>query len=202
MRFWTQIETYLSLSFTFKVSYIQKDLCLLKNMKFSEKQFLKFIFLLAIFVWWFVCLLLLLCTIKSKLWHNKTMWFEMLMTGLVNIVKYTYGGFSDIVFHALVCVTIGSTQVWFYDASVQCYSLWQKGMLVFGLLYVFPFPFTLYLGMKLLKRNTITGWALLLGTICPLPCFMYWLTKVIRVKITKQISATAKGKHTDQCWSG
>ncbi len=87
MRFWTQIETYLSLSFTFKVSYIQKDLCLLKNMKFSEKQFLKFIFLLAIFVWWFVCLLLLLCTIKSKLWHNKTMWFEMLMTGLV---KYTY----------------------------------------------------------------------------------------------------------------
>ncbi len=117
-------------------------------------------------------------------------------------MKYTYGGFSDIVFHALVCVTIGSTQVWFYDASVQCYSLWQKGMLVFGLLYVFPFPFTLYLGMKLLKRNTITGWALLLGTICPLPCFMYWLIKVIRAKNIKQISATTKDKHTDQCWSG
>ncbi len=192
------IETYLSLLLTFEMSYIQRDLCVIQNMSLGLKQCLKFLFLLAIFVWWLVSFGICLWISKAhKGSQQKAFAFaasvkEKLIDGLVNIIKYTYGGFTDIVFHALVCFTTNNKLVWFYDASVTCYSTWQQAMLLFATLYIIPFPLVLYLGMKLLRQNQLSGKALLFGSMCPLPCLIYMFSNKVKKKCRKQVRDVPK----------
>ncbi len=103
-----------------------------------------------------------------------------LVSGLIEIVKYTYSGFSSIVFYSLTCTTIDGTQVWFYDGSVECYNGWQIFTFVFCLGYVIPYPLFIYLGMKLVKRRIISSRSFFLGVCLPLPVLLFWCLLSIR----------------------
>lgn len=203
------IETYLSLLLTVEVSYIQRDICLMTSLSLSQKQLLKFAFLATIFLWWWFLHFVYQGTrnLLAYLSHrNKALpngFSDKLMNGLVNIIKYTYGGFTDIVFHALVCVSINNTYVWFHDASVQCYNTWHMVMLVFGIVYVIPFPFVIFVGMTLLKRQKITGNMLLVATFCPLLFLVFWLVKFFK-SLNLSEAKTKEDHNTDErdVWEG
>ena len=90
--------------------------------------------------------------------------------GLVEIIKYTYEGFCEIIFMSLVCVDlIDNTAVWFYDAKRVCLETWQFGMIGFGVVFAVPFPLALLLAMKNLEQGKISSLTFFMTCFFPLP---------------------------------
>ncbi len=91
-----------------------------------------------------------------------------LIGGIVEIIKYTYVGFCGIIFMSLVCTRIGTRYVWWYDGTNTCMENWQVVVIVFAMVYAFPFPLILIFGVKLLKRQRISAATFLCCCLCPL----------------------------------
>ncbi len=179
-----KIETYIGLLLTIELSYMPADVCPIQNLTVSRKVLAKFVFILGIFgSWVFIFVLFSIFKFMTNWVCKKNSLTSgiraKLLGGLVKIIKYSYGGLTKMVFFSLLCVKMMSKKVWFYDASVDCFSVWQMTMIVFGLCYVLPFPFMLFLGMNCLKRGKISGNILLLGTFCPLPFLAFFLVKFL-----------------------
>ncbi len=179
------LETNLGLILTIELFYIEADVCPIPHLNLAHKQIAKFLFLICIYASWaavFASIQLFNKVAKylfgQKGRHKCRVSSDKLFGGLVKIIKYTCGVFTKVVFFSLLCVKLNNDFVWFSDASVKCMSLWQKAMLCFAVWYIVPFPFTLYLGMKLVERKQISGNSLLFGTLCPLPFFFSWLIKL------------------------
>ncbi len=111
-----------------RFSELSIDACPLKGLTTAGKNGFKFVFLLGIYVSWFV---LLICgdiimhflenrKISTESKNIKKSFKITMVQGLVEIVKYTYSGFCEIIFMSLVCVKLGSDYVWWYDATNVC----------------------------------------------------------------------------------
>ncbi len=174
-----QIELYIQLALNFELSSVSNDTCAMKNLTTTKKTMFRLFFLFGIFLSWYASYILLLLVKyfmeKMKKGVDKLEKFKIkLVTGLVEIIKYTYLGFTSIVFYSLTCTSIGDHHVWYYDGSDQCYTRYQISMIVFGLIYLLPFPFLIYLTMKLLKNKKITRKSFFLANCFPLPVLLYW----------------------------
>ena len=67
---------------------------------------------------------------------------------------------------SLVCVSMATGKVWFYDGTVQCFNNWQVFMVASCIIYVLSFPFMLTLGMKLLQENKISSVNFYVAALC------------------------------------
>ncbi len=200
-----QIESYFGLALSMEISYVSSNVCAFLDMTSTTKIMFKLFFLFGIYGMWCVAyalVSLIIIVFKSK---GGTVWdfFHKikirLIYGLTEIIKYTYLGFTYVMFSSLSCVTLEmsegetgpdqQTLVWFYDGSVDCYSKWQISMGIFGLTYIIPYPIFLYVGLHLLTTKMITGKSLILGTFFPLPVLVYWAFLVL---IQKPVTG---GKH-------
>ncbi len=175
------LETYTGLVLTIELSNVPADVCPIQNNTTTQKILFKFLFVISIYIAWFGFFFVSLMFTPFSFSNTReksgssVSFGEVLISGLTKIIKYTYGGFVNIVFFSLTCVTVAGQSVWFHDGTVSCFSLWQKYMLVFGILYAFPFPISLFSGMKLLKMREISWKQFLLGLFIPLPFLLYWL---------------------------
>ncbi len=175
-----QIETYVAVALNFELSSTSNDVCALRDLTTTKKMMFKLLFLFGIFFSWCVAYLSLFLIQKllSKVqlcfgWLQK---FNLkLIASLIEIMKYTYLGFSAIVFYCLTCTNVAEDNVWYYDGSVKCYSRWQIVMIIFGVSYILPFPFLVYFAMKLLDNKKISRKSFFLATCFPLPILLYWL---------------------------
>ncbi len=91
-----------------------------------------------------------------------------LVKGIIEIIKYTYVGFCELIFESLVCTKIGNDYVWWYDGTNVCLENWQIVFIIFATFYAFPFPFALTFGLKLLKQNLISVGLFVCFCLCPL----------------------------------
>ncbi len=184
-----RVETSIGLLLTTELSYMPIDICPMLNLNTMDKMLIKFLFFLSIFGCWIGVYAICLC---AELLTNMVREVSFtgikvtLVGGLVKIIKYSFGGLAKIVFFSLVCVDINSRSVWFYDASVNCFSSWQLTMTFFGVVYVIPFPFTLLLGLKCLKRRRISSKMLLAGTFCPLLFLCIWFVLLLKAQVNPQ----------------
>ncbi len=105
---------------------------------------------------------------ESKQYRSLDILRLKFISGLVEIIKYTYEGFCEVIFMSLVCVDIRGVHVWWYDASQVCLETWQVGMLIFGVVFAIPFPLALFMAMKSLEQRKISGLAFFLCCFCPL----------------------------------
>ncbi len=175
-----QIENYIQLVLNFELSSTSNDVCAMKDLTTTKKMIFRLFFLFGIFVSWSIAFISL-NVIKQLLQrvHLNVQKLEQLklklVNGLVEIIKYTYLGFTSIVFYSLTCTSIAEYHVWYYDGSIQCYSRLQIAMAVFGLLYLSPFPFLIYMAMKLLSEKKITRKSFFLANCFPLPVLLYWV---------------------------
>ncbi len=176
-----KFEAFVSLFLSIELSYFSSDICPTEGITTTSKTVLKFLFLGGIYASWLVCFTIFFIFInivtKTKLappGQSLTKMKSKFINGLIEIIKYTYSGFTDTVFFSLAYVTVNETKVWFYDGSVELFSTWQMCMIVFGLFIIIPFPFMLYLGLKMVKHRVISGKTFLLGTFLPAPSAMYW----------------------------
>ena len=203
-----EIEKYIGLLLSIELSYISYNFCPYEGATTMIRLFFKFMFLIGIYISWaiiFPLFVLISNIIQSLLKHksnNNVIAIKLrFIKGLVEIIKYTYGGFTGIVFTSIICITIGDDYVWQYDGTVSCLSKWQIGMLVTCIIYTVPFPFVLMLGMKLLEKNQISSTHFLVGCIVPLPVIFIWpiifCTKKTVIKETK-VSPVDEGEISTQ----
>ncbi len=182
-----KIESYISLLSSIELTNFHTDVCVVKGLSSTHQAMLKFCFLLSIYFSW-ICWFLLLSSVAFVLSNlsGRTIFqrvSEILVNGLVEIFKYTYGGLTDVMFLSITYVTIDGVSVWFYDGNVEIFSSWQIAMLVFGTLFVVPYPFTLYFGLKLMEQGQISGTRFLVSSLFPLPVLIHW-SFVFYVKCT------------------
>ena len=182
-----EIEKYIGLILSIELSYFSYDLCPFTGLTTSNKHIFKILFLSGIFVSWFIVFSSVKLTqrvLKRKYRERYTSFittFELkFIKGLIEIIKYTYGGFSGVAFMSLTCVSMISGQFWFYDGTVRCLSNWQIAMGIFCIVYLLPFPLMLINGMELLGNRSISETHFLCGCIVPLPFLILWLIKILR----------------------
>ncbi len=202
-----QIETNVGLFLTIELSYVQADVCPATNLNQTDKVISKFLFLIGIFASWAAALLFTwwmkgfcACVFAApKIKFDGII--NKLVGGLVRITKYSYGGFTKIVFFSLLCVTVNEKTVWFHDASVLCFSTWQMLMMFFGVWYILPFPFMLYLGIFLVERKKISGNMLLAGTFFPLLFLILWSVKAFSDQSNNLVDDADSRKLKKKCWA-
>ncbi len=159
----------------FALSDITLKFCPISDLTTRGKHISLMVFLFAIYIIWGI-----LCAIIASAWHLSrkavmTMRYKLLNSlwlrfigGLVEIIKYTYEGFCEVIFMSLVCIEINGKNVWWCDATQVCLEGWQIGMLSFGVVYALPFPLTLYLSMKRLEQGKISPATFFICCLCPL----------------------------------
>ncbi len=154
----SRIKSYIELGLNFELTYFSNDTCALVGLTTTYKMMFRLLFLFGIFLSWyivFLCLFLLKQTLT--VYTAKIERFNMkLMCGLVEIIKYTYLGFTSIVFYSLTCTSVAGSNIWFHDGSVLCYGMWQTAMIFYCIFYILPCPFLIYLGKKLLHGKKIS----------------------------------------------
>ncbi len=204
-----KIEAYINLALNFELTYFSANFCPLEDLTTTDKTMFKLLFLFGIFCC-SIILLLLVCIVECGL--NRCCFLQQLrtrlITGLIEIVKYTYSGFTAIVFYSLTCTNVSESMtmlgtsvaktVWFYDGSVQCYSKWQMAMVLLGLLHGVPYPATIYIGMKLLEQRRISWKSCIVATCFPLPVLMYWIVLTLISPKKKNDLVKAKDATDDE----
>ncbi len=192
---------YVSLFLTIEVKYFSQDICPNVNVDTILKTRLKFLFYCGIFASWFVmfisltiftkCFPVLLETIVSK---------RKMVHGLVEIIKYTYGGLTDVVFYSLAYTTISGENVWLFDGTVKYFSGWQFEMFCFATFYTIPFPFVLFLGLKLLRMRQVSNISFLCSMFLPLPSILIYIMLIVKqnnkAKQNEQASVSMGENHS------
>ncbi len=198
-----QIESLINLILNFELTYISNDICAMEGVTTTKKTIFKFFFLVEVYL---SCslgfLLLYLLKYILKYCNQNTDKFEnmriKLMSGLLEIIKYTYSGFTSIVFYTLVCTSVAGNYVWLYDGSVQCYSEWQTVMIIFGLTYILPYPALFVVGMKLIAQNRISGKYFFAACCIPLPFLLHLTFLLVQTQHDDHQSADSTSDKT-QC---
>ncbi len=159
----------------FALSDITIKFCPISELSTRGKHISVLAFLCSVYVAWgliYTCLsflwLCFRCRSASRGQDTLNSAKLKFIAGLVDIIKYTYEGFCEVIFLSLICVEINNTHVWWYDASQECLEIWQIGMLIFALVFALPFPFALFLAMKYLEQKRISPFAFFLCCLCPL----------------------------------
>ncbi len=163
----------------FALSDITVHFCPISDLSTRGKYISMLFFLIGVYITW--CIIYLFLGMLSFIFHDvfhgskgtkhqKSLDSVRLkfISGLVEIIKYTYEGFCEVIFLSLVCVKIKGVHVWWYDGSQVCLEEWQTGMLIFGVVYAIPFPIALFLSMKLLEQGKISATSFFLCCLCPL----------------------------------
>ncbi len=162
--------------------FLSFTVCPITGLTMFGRHMYNLVFLISIYVAWSM----MFCFV-SPMWtcarRNGTdsKWYGLfsslrlkLINGLMEIIKYTYGGFCGIMFMSLVCSQLKSHYVWFDDASHVCLEGWQISMVIFGIFYIVPFPIILLDGMKLMKDNMISWGVFILSCLFPLAGLIYF----------------------------
>ena len=193
------LEKYTGLFLSIDISYFSYNFCPINGLTTTDKLILRLIFLMGIYISWLVVFELvsiisyvLRKSGKQRFLMNVSAFKLRLIKGLIEIVKYTYGGVTGIVFMSLTCVAIGTEEVWFYDGTVNCYSKFQVSMIALCVTYILPFPFLLILGMNLLKKEIISSTSFLCGCFLPLPFLIIWFVTGVCKKQGNRVNTIDK----------
>ncbi len=171
------INVYIRLLLTFQLSTVSNNVCPNKTMTETNKVILRFLFLMAIYASWgvmFSLSVVLKCCVFKHVPGVPANSTQTFLNGLVEIIKYTYGSLSDIMFYSLTCVTLASQVIWYYDGTVTCFSGWQMSMIAFGMFCIVPFPLALFVGLKHIRKHQITATKFLISLFLPMP-FLLWV---------------------------
>ena len=182
----SKLEAYITLFLSFELSYFSADVCSNTLLDMTLRTVLKFFFMMSIFVTWLMLYFIIRIAVstKQKCFKSsvsKHQGYSTLLNGLVEIIKYTYGSFTDLVFFSLAYVTINSQRVWLHDGNVILFSHWQYFSMFFGILFVLPCPLMLFIGLNLLKLKLLSDNEFLFGCFFPLPAVFHWPKKFLQV---------------------
>ena len=120
-----------------------------------------------------------------------------LATAFVLALLFTYQKLATTSFTLLNCVPVGDHSVLFIEGSVDCYQVWQYGVIAYAGSCIVPFCIVLLIGPGLLKDGLISLPQFFCACIFPLPFLVYWvflrlMLKGQRPEETKPLSGEAQ----------
>lgn len=98
-----------------------------------------------------------------------------LAQGFVLALLFTYQKLAATTFTLLKCVPIGNESVLFIEGKIQCYQVWQYGVMAYTATCLTPFCLVLWLGPGLLRDGLISLPQFFCATMFPLPFLTYWV---------------------------
>ncbi len=165
------------------LSKLSTSICPIVGLTTLGKHLYDFVFIFGIYCSW----LLVFCSlpflshfvqsIPSKSKYTTETLHKTLVKGLVKIMKFTYAKICGLIFMSVICTSIGSKRVWWYDATHVCLQTWQIIIIIFGALYAIPFPVTLLMGMKFLQAKQISATVFIFFCLFPLGTVCYMLVR-------------------------
>ncbi len=180
---------YIARFLNIELTQMSFDVCPIKGLTTVGKLIYNLVFLFGIYVCWaelFAATMIIVTVLQNvgkllSVAKGVESFKFRLITGLIEIIKYTYAGFCGIIFMSLVCAQIGNKYVWWYDGTNVCLENWQVVITIIAIFYAVPFPFSLALGMKLLKQNRISPATFVCCCVFPLVALIAMLI-YIRVR--------------------
>ena len=169
------------------VSKLSPDICPIVGLTFLGKHIYDLIFTFSIYACWLLIFVLIFilphgCYIKIcpmfKAQNRLKSLQQTLVKGLIKIMKFTYAKICSIIFMSVMCTPLGRQYVWKYDATNVCLETWQILMMVFGVSYALPFPFALYMAMRLLNGKQINGPLFIAFCLCPGGALFFLMVKL------------------------
>ncbi len=187
--------------FSLNIQMASIDICPIKDLTSFGRHMYNLIFTLGIYSSWlfiflFIIFLSSVLETMATLCNSKfclDLFRQKLVKGLIRIVKFTYSTLCGIIFMSIICVPIGSKRVWWYDSTNICFETWQIIMIVFGILYAIPFPFVLFVGMKLLSSKKIDAPLFVAFCLCPGAAMCYLMVS----KIFKNATVIEKSSESE-----
>ncbi len=161
--------------FSIEISRISSNFCPIIGLTTVGKLIYECLFTFGIYLSWLLVFLAVLGLLSFSKNIGKTLKYRQqletiwltLVKGIIKIMKFTYAKLCGIVFISVACTSLGSKSVWWYDAKNVCLEKWQILAVVFGVLYLIPFPLAMFLGMKLVRRKQIGAFLFVICCLCP-----------------------------------
>ena len=157
--------------------------CPFKELTFGKKMLLKLCFFAGLYLSWIVIFFLIRQGGKRSWKKVKPILSSIqlkLVTGLIEIIAYTYEGIASVTFMSLLCVKIAGDNVWKYDAETKCLSSLQSFFAAFSIFYVFPFVISFGLAAKYLKAGRISSITFIFSCVLPFPFLFIYLWTVMQ----------------------
>ncbi len=180
-----------------ELTQISFDICPITGLSMLGKHLYSFCSLFGIYISWSVIFIVVSTCITLSQRKRKAFGivkglesFRMkLVGGIVEIIKYTYAGFCGLIFMSLVCAKVGREYLWWYDGTNVCLENWQIIVVIFAVMYAFPFPFVLATGLGLLKQNNISAAAFVCCCLCP-PVALYFVLRKTKRRVSDWLSSS------------
>ena len=163
--------------------------CPTKILNAETKVMVKFLFMSAFYIVWFVLYgcVRIFCKVfyvdptthSNKRTQNANKAIHDLLLCIIAITKYTYIGFAELCFLSLVCIEIDGHKYWKFDAEIQCFASHQWFFLALSIIYVFPFPIAVIFSKLYLPFQKRSEIEFVLSCVFPFPFLAYILMKVI-----------------------
>ena len=98
----------------------------------------------------------------------------------IHVILLSYVAQTQFAVQLLHCVKVGDQNVLYIDGSVSCYKSYQRFVWVYFLLYIVCFPFSLYVGRRLLASRKISWKQFILACFFPSVFLCIWAYKRFR----------------------
>ncbi len=174
---WENAKYYFVAFINLDIYSLTYDTCPTSNMTTISKAFFKMLIVVFIFMIWLSMYIMVLMARKLKYFRKsdslKFLKYK-LIEGFIETKKFSYSLKAGTVFYFLTCVRAGSKYRWLYDATLECYSSWQKTVIVYLVYDVIPFPAMLIAGLFLIRQGHISILGFMIASFLPLPMLIYW----------------------------
>jgi len=177
------------------------DICPSPHVSTVMKYFIKnvfFIVTMLLFIFIIVCIYKLLlkiqrlssCNLKtnSDCKNTEIKLTDKFLIGFVKVLMFRYKNISLFTILVLHCTEVSGDTILFISADVKCYQGWQWLVMVFLFIWVIPFPTTLILSYKLMKRGSFDKlWFIISLLFPPLsPAFMFYTRNKKQVALVQE----------------
>ena len=170
-------ENYLSQIFRFSLIPVQ-NICIGEVQAIGKA--LIDIVNVPIMICMFVSVYLLLRILeKCRVIVDAEKWYGKLLVGFLLLVMYANQKVTLTAFKLIYCVSLNNDKYLFIYADLQCYHIWQVGILLQIVFFIIPQCLIFLIGPRLLHHRFISTWQIFAGLAVPLPFVIYWLYKFI-----------------------
>ena len=189
-----RIEESITHVFRFDLTFFNwfKYPCPFPGATIINKQFIRFAFILYIYLIWtmlfsiskltekFLCRLSNGCCTCPGKTAMRVPSKAKFLAALIPMFTLTYQMVAETSFNLLRCVPADNRWILFIDGNVDCLQTWQYAAVIFTVIYVMPFPLALYVGHRLLRSKRINMTSFFLACVLPLPMLLIWTYKKLR----------------------
>lgn len=137
------------------------------------KEFL-FVLLMLMFVVIYQLAMLLYGKITSRKGNFNSVYLRFQKCALqISLLGYTI--WAEFALNMVNCQKMNDKSVLYINGNITCFTWWQKLSISFLVLWIIPFPFTLWLAVQMLKKHRLSIKEFFLCVFIPLATLPYYL---------------------------